>query len=234
MILIACIAWARPTGAADLDQGQRVYATSCALCHGAAGDGKGPAWLGGIPRPQVFADMNYMSRLTDQYLFEVIKYGKRAVITQQVKGSTLNVLPMPSFADEITDAEIRDLLIFQRTLRGSGAGSARTRALFQENCVPCHGPGGRGNGRMASKQQPAPAAFVSAIQPAPGDITDPLFMNRFSDEFLFTVIKKGWIGAMETGAFTTMAAFGGKLSDQDITSVVSYIRVTFAKGKAPS
>jgi mono/diheme cytochrome c family protein len=233
VFLIACIAWA-PPAAADLDQGQRVYATNCAVCHGPAGDGKGPAWLATIPRPQVFSDMNYMSRLTDQYLFEIVKYGKRAVIKQEVKGSTLNVMPMPSFGDELTDAEIRDLLMFQRTLRGSGTGSTRTRALFQENCVPCHGPDGRGNGRTASKLQPAPPTFVSAIQPAPGDITDPLFMNRFSDEFLFTVIKKGWIGAMDTGAFTTMAAFGGKLSDQDITSVVTYIRVTFAKGKGPS
>lgn len=233
VLLDAAIGWAQDVPTRDLARGARVYTTHCASCHGTDGDGKGPAWLRTIPRPQVFMNANYMERLSERYLFEVVKYGKLAVVKGEVAGSTIRSLPMPPFGEDLSDAQVRELLAFQRTLRGSGVGSARTRAIFEENCIPCHGPHGRGDGRMASKRQPAPPKFVSAIQPAPADITDPLFMNRFSDEFLFTLIRKGWIGAIESGRFTTMGPFGDVLSDEDIWSVVGYIGVTFVNGKTP-
>jgi high-affinity iron transporter len=37
-----------------LNQGKKLYETSCALCHGAKGDGKGPAGLALKPPPRTF------------------------------------------------------------------------------------------------------------------------------------------------------------------------------------
>lgn len=103
----------------------------------------------------------------------------------------------------------------------------RRREIFEANCAVCHGRQGRGDGVMASPAQPAPANFVSLIQPAPADYTAPLFMARFDDDFLFWLIEQGRIGVSEEKAFTTMNPYGQVLSDKEIWSVVRYIREHF-------
>ena len=59
------------------------------------------------------------------------------------------------------------------------------------------------------------------------NLTDPQLMARFSDEFIFSLIKKGKIAAVEEAGFDTMQAFGQVLSDKEIWSVIRYIRETF-------
>lgn len=216
----------RDTAASD----EALYRERCAFCHGAAGDGKGPAGTGAMPRPQAFANARYMGRLTDQYLFEVIKHGKLAVLKQAVPGSTLEATAMPAFGDVLTDSQIRALVVLVRGFRNGAAPREATRKVFNNYCVICHGPDGRGNGKLASKRQPAPPDFVSDLQPAPPDYRDPLFMDRFSDDFLFAVIKHGRVGATEMAGFASMTPFGYGLSDEQIWRLVRYIRDTFAKG----
>lgn len=224
-------AWAEAPVPVNLERGAVVYAKHCAVCHGDQGDGKGPGWLGQMPRPQVFTDRNYMSRLTDQYLFDVTKLGKLEVVKSEGQGLGYKSIGMPAFNDELSDGEIKELVSFQRTIRGAGFKSPRARKAFEEHCLPCHGPNGRGDGRVPNPRRLAPGEFVSEIQPAPGDYGDPEFMNRFSDEFMLSLIRKGWVGTMETKRFTTMAAYSGTLSDQDIWHVVGYIRQVFINGK---
>ncbi len=55
----------------DFAQGESVYKEICFSCHGLQGEGKGPRSVGTMPRPQVFMNTNYMSRLTDQYMFDL-------------------------------------------------------------------------------------------------------------------------------------------------------------------
>jgi mono/diheme cytochrome c family protein len=215
----------------NLERGAAVYAANCSVCHGDQGDGKGPGWLSQMPRPQVFTNRNYMSRLTDQYLFDVTKFGKLEVVRREGRGRGYRSVGMPPFNDELNDAEIKELVSFQRTVRGSGFRSPRARKAFEEHCVPCHGPTGRGDGRLANPRGLAPGEFVSDIQPAPGDYADSQFMNRFTDDFMASLIRKGWVATMESKKFTTMAAFNGTLSDQDIWQVVGYIRQEFINGR---
>lgn len=217
----------------DLALGASVYNEICFACHGAAGDGKGPSWLNTMPRPQVFIDTNYMSRLTDQYLFEVVKYGKLAVLKREVKGSPLESLAMPSFGHLFDDAEIRQLIGFERAFATGASQSADTREVFKDSCVPCHGEQGRGDGPRASPQQPAPHRFVSDAQPAPADYHDALFMDRFSDDYLLALIKHGRVGASEVARFDTMKPYGHILSDDEIWGVVRYLRETFVNEKKP-
>ncbi len=218
----------------DTKLGEGVYKEICFACHGLAGDGKGPSWLSTMPRPQVFTDANYMSRLTDQYLFEVVKYGKLGVLKREVSGSSLQAVAMPAFGEVLEEAQIRELIAFERAFRsGAGAQSVETRELFNDACAVCHGEQGRGDGTRASPSQPAPPRFVSAIQPAPADYHDPLFMDRFSDDFLVALISHGRIGASEVAGFDTMKPYGHVLSDDEIWGVVRYIRETFVNGKTP-
>jgi mono/diheme cytochrome c family protein len=68
---------------------------------------------------------------------------------------------------------------------------------------------------------------VSEAQPSPMNLTDPQLMARFGDDFLFSLIKKGKIGAITEDGFDTMQPFGQVLSDREIWSVIRYIRETF-------
>ncbi len=226
--------WTQTTPKGDLALGESVYKEICFSCHGETGNGKGPSWLNTMPRPQVFIDSNYMSRLTDQYLFEVVKYGKLTVLKREVKGSSLKAVAMPSFEDVLEDSQIRELIAFARSAqRGAPQMSDEMREIFNDACAVCHGAQGRGDGTRTSKRQPAPPGFVSEIQPAPADYHDSLFMERFSDDFLVALIKKGRIEATEVAGFDTMKPYGHVLSDDEIWGVVRYIRETFGNAKKP-
>ena len=75
------------------------------------------------------------------------------------------------------------------------------RQLFQEQCVGCHGPDGRAQTDMGKK--------VGAA-----DLTSATIQQQ-SDSKLETVIKDGK---------EKMPAFNSKLSDDEIRSVLQYVR----------
>lgn len=217
---------AAPTG--DVKLGEAVYKEICFACHGPTGDGKGPSWLNTMPRPQVFRNPNYMGRLADQYLFEVVKYGKLAVLRREPP-TTVESLAMPAFEDVLEEDQVRALVRFVRSFLDGSAQPAEARELYKDACETCHGPGGRGDGPRAISTQPAPRSFVSEGQPAPADYTDPLFMARFSDQFITALIKKGRIGVTEKAGFDTMNPYGHVLSDDEIWGLIRYIREVLQK-----
>jgi mono/diheme cytochrome c family protein len=211
----------------DLATGKQVYNEICFACHGVKGDGKGPGWMNTKPSPQVFINSVYMSRLTDEYIFNVVKYGKLAVLNGQIPDKKLPALAMPAFGAVLEDRQILDLIKFERAFSQGGAQSAEMREIFNDACAVCHGKSGRGDGERAFSKQPVPKYFVSDGQPSPMNLTDPQLMARFNDDFLFSLIKKGKIGAVVEDKFDTMQPFGQVLSDKEIWSVIRYIRETF-------
>jgi len=234
LVLVVATGRAQTTAKGDLALGESVYKEICFSCHGGKGDGKGPSWLNTMPRPQVFINTNYMARLTDQYLFDVVKYGKLAVIKRERKeGAPFQALAMPSFGHLFDDSEIRELIAFERAFRTGAPQSPTWREIFEDACATCHGTAGRGDGPRASSQQPAPAGFVSEVQPAPADYHDSRFMDRFSDDYLLALIKHGRMGATEIAGFDTMQPYGHVLSDDEIWGVVRYIRETFVNARKP-
>jgi len=84
------------------------------------------------------------------------------------------------------------------------------KAKYDANCVGCHGATGKGDG-----------AAAAALNPKPQDHTDGKVMNALTDKYLFDIIKEGG-AAMKKAAF--MPASNKKLSDQEISDVVAYIR----------
>jgi mono/diheme cytochrome c family protein len=98
-----------------------------------------------------------------------------------------------------------------------GLGLAQTKgdpkagkAKYEANCVGCHGASGKGDG-----------AAAAALNPKPQDHTDGKVMNALTDKYLFDIIKDGG-AAMKKAPF--MPASSKKLSDQEISDVVAYIR----------
>ncbi len=84
------------------------------------------------------------------------------------------------------------------------------KAIYDANCIGCHGATGKGDG-----------AAAAALNPKPQDHTDGKSMNALTDKYLFDIIKQGG-KAMQKAAI--MPAANKKLTDQDISDMVAYIR----------
>ena len=85
--------------------------------------------------------------------------------------------------------------------------AADAKALWDANCAQCHGKDGRADTKMGKQ--------VSAK-----DLTDPKVQTGFSDAKATQSIKEG---VKENGK-TTMKAFAGKLTDDEIKALVAYVR----------
>ncbi len=86
-----------------------------------------------------------------------------------------------------------------------GADAAKEgAAVFNTNCETCHGPQGHGDG---------PAG--QALDPKPRDLA--LLQTTAGDDFLFWRIREGKPG-------TSMVAWKGILTDEQIWQAISFIR----------
>lgn len=85
--------------------------------------------------------------------------------------------------------------------------AADAKALWDANCAQCHGKEGHADTKMGKTLNAK-------------DLTDPKVQASFTDEKATQSIKEG---VKENGK-TTMKAFGGKLSDDDIKALVAYVR----------
>lgn len=84
---------------------QQRYFLRCVSCHGTRGTGSWRATFFLI-RPGNLADSRRMAALPDQYLFDIIKHG----------GATIGKPGMPGFGFHLSDAEIRELVAYVRSL----------------------------------------------------------------------------------------------------------------------
>ncbi|MCX6021248.1 MAG: FixH family protein [Chloroflexi bacterium] len=92
------------------------------------------------------------------------------------------------------------------------ASVAAGQQLYQQNCLVCHGAGGRGDGPASASLRPRPVDFTQHINlHAPGQIFD-------------------WISSGVPG--TAMPAFGTRLSENERWNLYNFLKETF--GKAPS
>ncbi|NIP31859.1 MAG: cytochrome c, partial [Candidatus Dadabacteria bacterium] len=59
------------------------------------------------PKPKNLKDKNYMGNLTDDYLFNIIKYGGTSVNKSQF---------MPAWGSTLSDQDINDVISYIRSL----------------------------------------------------------------------------------------------------------------------
>jgi mono/diheme cytochrome c family protein len=86
----------------------------------------------------------------------------------------------------------------------------RGRLLYRENCAPCHGESGKGDG-VGARSLPV----------RPADHTNGALMSSRTDSFLRDIILKGG-SSMGLSAF--MPAWQGIFKEQEILDLVVYIR----------
>ena len=85
--------------------------------------------------------------------------------------------------------------------------AADAKTNWNNNCMQCHGATGQANTKMGMK--------VGAK-----DLTDPKVQASFTDAKAAQSIKEG----MKENGKQVMKAFGDKLSEAEIKSLVAYVR----------
>ena len=93
--------------AADAEQGKKIYNEPgrCASCHGPSGKGDGPLAANLPVKPRDHTDREYMSQLSDEDLFKVIKGGGTAI-------GKSPLMPPSGLKDE----QISDVIAYVRAL----------------------------------------------------------------------------------------------------------------------
>jgi mono/diheme cytochrome c family protein len=92
----------------------------------------------------------------------------------------------------------------------ASADNEQGKRIYRENCAPCHGESGKGDG-VGARSLPV----------RPADHTNPAVMNSRSDAFLRDVIAKG---GKAMGLSSFMPAWQGIFKDKEIEDLVAYIR----------
>jgi mono/diheme cytochrome c family protein len=105
---------------------------------------------------------------------------------------------------------MKAIVIITVSLFAASAISARAadaKANWDANCAQCHGKSGNADTKMGKTLNAK-------------DLTDPKVQAAFTDAKATQSIKEG---VKENGK-TTMKAFGGKLTDDEIKALVAYVR----------
>jgi mono/diheme cytochrome c family protein len=85
--------------------------------------------------------------------------------------------------------------------------AADPKALWDANCAQCHGKNGHADTKMGKTLNAK-------------DLTDPKVQAEFTDAKATQSIKEG----VKQNGKTTMKAFGGKLTDDEVKALVAYVR----------
>jgi mono/diheme cytochrome c family protein len=94
---------ATPKG--DPTKGKATFIEKCAPCHGQQGKGDGPAGAALNPKPRNQSDAKYMSTLTDEHIFKVIKDG----------GASVGKSPaMPAWGSVLSNDDIWNVIAYVR------------------------------------------------------------------------------------------------------------------------
>jgi mono/diheme cytochrome c family protein len=90
---------------------------------------------------------------------------------------------------------------------------AAGKRVYDGNCAPCHG-----NLAQGAVKAGTPISIIEEQHgKQPPDLTDDQWDHGSTDDEIFGVIKRGLPPSM-------MAGYDGRLSDQDIRNVITYIR----------
>ncbi len=146
---------------------------------------------------------------SDTILKKIISGQGKQTITGRDRHNLLSEA-MPEWQNVFTDSQIDALIAFLRFLTQSRhdlMGDPEIGfTLYQKYCAVCHGEEGEGDGVMTTLMEILPADHSNIIE-----------MNPISNDQLIEVIKKG------KGRY--MPAWEGILSESEIETLISYIRL---------
>lgn len=87
--------------AADGERGKQVYTANCMACHGAEGNGQGPAAMALTPKPTDFTKPAFWDGRSDEALASTVKTGKPGT----------SMAPFP----QLNEDDMASLVIYMKT-----------------------------------------------------------------------------------------------------------------------
>jgi mono/diheme cytochrome c family protein len=205
LIMVIMLA-TKPSWSADSDDDNttRLYAETCSVCHGEKGDGNSHASAGLKPPPKDFTTHEAKQMLTREYMIQIIRDGKPGTA-------------MMSFASQLTEKQISSLADFisTRFMRDTpgksivGQSGSTGKSIYALTCSVCHGEDGSGAVWGKSSLNPPPVNF--RLQDRIRDLPRARMIHS---------VTNGRPG-------TAMTAFKTQLDNEEIASVVDYIRSAF-------
>lgn len=183
-----------PDGA-TLATGLEVFVTECAACHGANAEGTT------LAPPLDSVDVR--TQRTDEDITRTVANGVPGTLMAGWNGALTdeeiaNLVVLIRRWDDLAAAGIEMPVIESEPIDMSPEAIAQGQWLFSVTCTQCHGKDGYGT----------PMAPALNNQP---------FLSETPDAAIQQIISLGVPG-------TVMPAWGGRFSEQDITSLVAYLR----------
>ncbi|MDC7684472.1 cytochrome-c oxidase, cbb3-type subunit III [Asticcacaulis sp. BYS171W] len=168
--------------------GEVVFKENCAACHGSGGEGRK-----GYPN---LNDDDWLFGGTVEDIYHTIKVGSRS--SHPDTHQTL----MPAFGrgGMLTAEQVDDVATYLVNMRAGTGNDAFTRgqAVFEQNCVSCHGAGGAGNRQMGAPR-----------------LNDSIWLYGGDKASIVQTITNGRAGVMPT--------WEGRLSDDSRRQVAIYV-----------
>ena len=219
--------------------GQRLFSIYCSSCHGKSVSYSGnedqlrqtiiqggqhvtmPPWQETLTASQIDTLANYVvnpgsvpdgPELFSQYCSTC--HGERVPTASDVEQARQMIATggahqtMPVWGDVLTQEQI-DALVNFITSSSQGSSIQIGQTLFAQNCAPCHGGFGEGGLNPTNPNQ-----IITPIGTAD-------FINTHDDSTLFQIISQG---QPEQGMSPFGATNGGSLDDDQIDSIVAYLR----------
>jgi mono/diheme cytochrome c family protein len=217
-----------PSSPLLLEEGQRLYAKQCAVCHGATGAGDGAAAYLLYPKPRDFTQNEF--RLVSTNTMQATDEDLFLTMTRGMPGSA-----MPSW-EALTPERRWALVYYVRHLTGvsdpidpasiiqvppetpsTSEGLERGRQIFAQACASCHGPQGRGDGQQVMTDN---AGFPIK----PRDLTAGVFKGSSESTDLYYRIMAGLPGS-------PMPSYAGAYTDEQVWDLIHYVQSLVPDGK---
>ncbi|MGY4592999.1 cbb3-type cytochrome c oxidase subunit III [Bradyrhizobium sp. GM22.5] len=171
-------------------KGKTVFGDNCAPCHGSGGAG-----AKGYPN---LNDDDWLWGGTLDQIMQTIQFGARSGHAKAHEGQML------AFGKDgvLKPDEIVTVANYVRSLSGlptrKGYDAAKGEKIFAENCVACHGDGGKGNPEMGAP-----------------NLTDKIWLYGSDEASLIETISLGRAGVMP--------AWEGRLDPATIKAMAVYV-----------
>jgi mono/diheme cytochrome c family protein len=190
-----------PESPPDATAGRDAFNDNCASCHGqlAMGDGRAVSQLSGNI-PTAMADPDYLRTAVPAEMFSVITEGRIDKLMPPFGSGTENVDPLPT-------AQRWDIIGYIYSLGTPSDSIDIGQAIYEENCLDCHGEQGQGDGPAAGD-----------LETEPADFSDLGYWSQASNQDVFDVLVDGppVQGHEDIGL--------DSINEEEIWSVVDYLR----------
>jgi cytochrome c oxidase cbb3-type subunit 3 len=213
------------TMAERLENGQKIFLSSCAMCHGADGMGDGP----------LATDLDKQAGVSPARLNDAAKLQalgregvKRIIIEGGGHGNLSNLMPAwgqklsPVMAEDVTDFVMSlpsrtpqtPSATLEKFVKAPPGSPEAGKKVFVYYCSGCHGLSGKGDGVYAKTLRARHKVW-------PRNLTQTSYFAKKTDKELYVAVA---LGGGHIGKSTMMPAWTVTLTPTQIKDVVSYVR----------